>query len=66
MNSVVTLLGICLSMALAGCAAPASSTGTGSFWSSERGAEVNDSLDRTGSHVAKFERAADEIKRDVE
>lgn len=52
--------------AFAGCTAPASSTGSGSFWSSERGAEINSSLDRTGSHVSKMEQAAEEIKRDVE
>lgn len=51
---------------LTGCAAPASSTGSGSFWSSERGSEINSSLDRTGSHVSKMEQAAEEIKSDIE
>jgi hypothetical protein len=51
---------------LAGCTAPASSLGSGSFWSSERGKEINSSLDRTGSHVAKMEQAAEEIKSDIE
>lgn len=53
-------------VALMGCAAPASSTGSGSFWSSERGKEINSSLDRTGSHVSKMEQAAEEIKSDIE
>lgn len=52
--------------ALAGCTAPASSLGSGSFWSSERGKEINSSLDRTGSHVSKMEQAAEEIKSDIE
>lgn len=52
--------------ALTGCTAPASSLGTGSFWSSPRGSEINDSLDRTGKHVSKLEQTADEIKGDVE
>ena len=64
MKRLVILLGICLTAA--GCAAPASS-GTGSFWASERGAELNSSLDRTGSHVAKFEKQAEiEIEREAE
>lgn len=67
MNRFVACLGAILFAAVTGCAAPASSIGTGSFWASERGAELNDSLDRTGTHVAKFEKqAAEEIKREVE
>ena len=67
MNRFVACLGAFLFAAITGCAAPASSIGTGSFWASERGAELNDSLDRTGTHVAKFEKqAAEEIKREVE
>ena len=66
MNRLVACLGILLCTALAGCAAPAS-TGTGSFWSSDRGAELNESLDRAGSHVAKFEKQAEvEIEREIE
>ena len=66
MNRFVACLGAFLFAAITGCAAPASSTGTGSFWASERGSELNDSLDRTGTHVAKFEKQAEEIKREVE
>ena len=67
MNRLVSLLGSCLLAAIGGCAAPASSMGTGSFWSSDRGAELNSSLDRTGSHVAKFEKQAEtEIEREAE
>lgn len=67
MNRFFALLSVCLFAAVAGCAAPASSTDSGSFWASERGAELNDSLDRAGSHVAKFEKQAEvEIKREVE
>ncbi len=64
MNRLVACLGVLL--CAAGCAAPAS-TGTGSFWSSDRGAELNESLDRAGSHVAKFEKQAEvELKREIE
>jgi hypothetical protein len=66
MKRIVTLLGACVAATAGGCAAPASSTGTGSFWASERGAELNDSLDRAGTHVAKFEQQAEEIKRDAD
>jgi hypothetical protein len=67
MNRFLSLIGVCLFATAAGCTAPASSMGSGSFWESERGAELNDSLDRTGSHVAKFEKQAEaEIKREVE
>ena len=67
MNRFFALVGVCLFAAAAGCTAPASSMGSGSFWESERGAELNSSLDRTGSHVAKFEKQAEaEIKREVE
>ena len=67
MNRFVACLGAFLFAAVTGCTAPASSIGTGSFWASERGSELNDSLDRTGTHVAKFEKqAAEEIKREVE
>lgn len=64
MNRLVA--GLCILLCAAGCAAPAS-TGTGSFWSSERGAELNESIDRAGSHVAKFEKQAEvELKREIE
>ena len=67
MKLVVAGLSCFVCMTFAGCAAPASSFGTGSFWASERGAELNDSLDRTGTHVAKFEKQAEvEIKREAE
>lgn len=64
MGRRVAVLGWSLFVAVAGCKAPASSMGSGSFWASERGAELNSSLDRTGGHVAKFEKQAEtEIKR---
>jgi hypothetical protein len=67
MNRVVICLGFSFLLAAAGCAAPASSTGSGSFWSSERGAELNESIDQAGSHVAKFEKQAEvELQREIE
>jgi hypothetical protein len=52
--------------ALAGCTAPATSKSSGSFWSSDRGAAVNDSLDRHSSHVDRFSREAEAIQRDFD
>ena len=66
MNRFFSLLIVSLAAAVTGCAAPASTSGSGSFRGSARGAELNDSLDRAGTHVAKFEKQAEEIQRDVE
>ena len=66
MNRLSRYLPTLVLVAAAGCTAPATSTGTGSFWSSDRGASINESLDQHGAHVSKLQQEAEAIKRDVE